>query len=216
MSCTYREIHILSGRKTASTTLSKSFTALFPNVPVFHYHIITGELELALKQKKKILIVNSYREPISRHVSSFFHYLDAHVPEIYTSPVKSVEQTFPLIEKKMDALLQRREYNELFHPFVDLPLPTLWFDPVQKYSFYSHDHMDILLLRFDAIDEWQAQIGNHFPDFRLVTSNRTENKIHGNHYKYFKEHYDYGKLEVLRELDKKMLDLYFRESIPHI
>lgn len=72
------------------------------------------ELRLAISQNKRILIVNSYREPVSRHVSSSFHYLDFHIPEIYSFLKKSEEEMFTMVEKKWIAWLERVNFLNYF------------------------------------------------------------------------------------------------------
>lgn len=86
----------------------------------------------------------------------------------------------------MDSMVREGKFPELFHPHLEVSLPSLAFNTAQKWSFSSYHPIDVLLLRFDAINEWEQQIQTIFEKFKLLTENQTEKKIFGRYYRYFK------------------------------
>ena len=214
----YDTVIILSGGKTGSSTLQKSFKTYSPTSKVCHMHSAIPKYELkGLQLGKRTLIVNSYREPISRMVSSLFQNLHVHVPGLKKEENVIVnKETFIKVKEKMDEWLRNENYIEDYHsvPFSDIVNMEISQD-MEQYGFSfvpdnDNDYFptDYLFMKFEHIKEWEEQISSIFPGFIIVPENITEKKTEYELYVYFKQHYRTDKFQGLLDREENMLIYY--------
>lgn len=204
----YQKIYIRSGGKTGSSTLLRSFQN-FQLCPVdgtsrrhhtFHHH----------DGKERVLVITSFRDPITRMISSFFENLSKHIPyfqNVHTFHPSKFEYYYSLCQKKFDSYLASSEYIEAYHP-VGCPsrhVDTFFYETKKDANY------DILWLRFDNIDKWQTQIASIFPKFKLVSSNQTKKKPYSEFYRYFKERYRNKNFQKLVQHEKNIWKWYMTE-----
>jgi len=207
----YDEIHIVSGGKTGSSTLFQSFRRLHRNV--FHAHNCT-HLRRSVQCHQKILVVNSYRLPFSRHISSLFQNIKTHVPGLvlHGQPVLS----YSTVANRLDNYLNNHQFFESYHPMLEMVnMSSLSFSPRQGYSFLPNllPNMDVILLRFDKIQEWESQIQSLIPNFRLVPDNLSSRKTYAALYHYFRKHYRFPpSAKYLWEVEQPMISVYYSEE----
>ena len=242
----YEEIYILSGGKTGSKTLEESFKKLFapirsatsliptiPVIPVIHIHQMEHNPRLlqSISEGKRILIVNSYRLPFSRHLSSFFQNLKHHMnqsrmdirelikkdssQDYYSyNPVKDVKNKMD----KMNKYMNKGDFFASNHSFLeDLPFPLPEFDKHAKFTFEKRIHglpIDVLMLRYDVLHEWESQIQTIFPSFVLVPHNLSSLKPYRSVYQYFLQNYVFPETaqKQLWELEKPRIEFYYTEE----
>jgi len=199
---------VISGGKTGSTTLHRSIKHSFhshgdhsiwhryPQLKQHGIKMIDFVLHTKNRLKKKPLVVSSFREPISRTISSYFNN--------HVSPN----------DKNVNALIQRFITNEFislenYYPMLDTDifgkLPDTF--PADKgYLYYETEHTRVLLLRFDFINQWPniiPQFLDHPSEFTFTPDNVSSKKWYSNLYTQFKL-----KLRIPRDL----LDYKFRSA----
>lgn len=207
----YDIIYVLSGGKTGSQTLYASFLRLHP--VTIHTHDASDVIRSA-DLGKKILIVNSYREPVSRHLSSFLFMFN----KTRRRDLLNDTRNFSILRDILEARLNAGDFFEGYHPlaaFFAHYHKSLVFDKTKGWGFTKSilPNVDCLMLRFDQILYWEPQIRNVFPRFRLVSLNLSEKKNYYPFYKYFRSHYHPSpKLLTALERDRHLLLTYYREE----
>jgi hypothetical protein len=238
----YEEIFILSGGKTGSKTLEESFKKLFAPVPgnipyyprITHMHRVKHNPRLlrSISEGKRRLIVNSYRLPFSRHVSPFFQNLKHHMNQSRRMDIRELikkdsSQDYysynPVkdVKNKMDKMNKYMNQGYFFasnHSFLeDLPFPLPEFDKHAKFTFEKRIHglsIDVLMLRYDALHEWESQIQTIFPSFVLVSHNVSSLKPYAGLYQYFLQNYTFPETarKQLWELEKARIEFYYTKE----
>lgn len=207
----YDEVHIVSGGKTGNQTLTMSFRRLFPRAFVGYCHSCVYLKKSLLKEGRRRLVVNSYREPVSRMISSLFHNVKKiHIPTFQFRMFHGYN--YPIVKQRLNRYMDAEDYFEWYHPLdevVDLSqLPP--FDKERKWSLYRLPEFDLLLLRFDQIHHWETQIQEIFPSFTIVPCNVSSQKKYGGLYDYFRQKYHlHPNFKTLFERDREKYDFYF-------
>jgi len=246
MEIEYEEIFILSGGKTGSKTLEESFKKLFapirsatsliptiPVIPVIHIHQMKHNPRLlqSISEGKRILIVNSYRLPFSRHVSSFFQNLRKHmnqsrmdIREFIKKDSSQDYYSYNLLKDvrnkmdKMNKYMNRGDFFASNHSFLeDLPFPLPEFDKEARFTFCKRVNglpIDILMLRYDALHEWESQIQKIFAAFVLVSHNVSSLKPYAGLYQLFLQNYRFPETarKQLWELEKARIEFYYTKE----
>lgn len=215
----YKNILIITGGKTGSSTLLKSFKHHFSNEIVFKsfnciYDDDTKSISIPniVSNASKLLIVNSYREPVSRMISSIFQHLHLHIPDPQFNQYTLLEQ-YRIVSSFLDNLLNQNKYIDDYHPNYligndqpfDLPF-------ISSFLFKGTPKMDYLFLRHDQIQLWESQIGTLFPSFRIIKDNVSSNKYYHRLYQYTMQHYRHPNFEQLIDTQYFMLKHYYTEN----
>lgn len=237
-------IIVLSGGKTGSSTLYDSFARSFRGTPVFHLHSLPSREERTKQQEQhfneiftrkdqRFLVVNSYRLPFSRHLSSFFQNIHVHIPDGLMNH-NDTDDNVRRVTSTLDAYMNRYNFFEHYHPLVFLtrkesqtvclyenlvrPLPR--FDKVQKFGFHSFrdpvrgHEVYTILLRFDQLHRWEEQIRTVIPSFHLVSTNLSSQKTYNRLYKKVKRVYRFPRFAAMRlwELERPLINFYYDDD----
>jgi hypothetical protein len=208
----YNIIFVMSGGKTGSKTLVHSFAKMHDTVR--HSHSAEPVI-IAVKRGWRILIVNSFRETISRHISSLFHNLRRdHVPDIDLNLPH--ETNYPRVEARMNRYAVESDFFESYHPLTDFFeyfKLEYKFDKSNKWVFHPRilPNVDLLMLRFDQLTNWEQQIRKVFPYFKMVPSNLSAQKRYYSLFTYFKQLYPVNTTDFKRlfENERPLLEQYF-------
>ncbi len=204
------EVFIYSSGKTASTSLYNSFCNL--GVGSIHVHSQNyfestnkkdKSLELNLEEliyycrdiQGKVVLIDVFREPISRKISSFFQRLEnldfikeynfssqAELVDYFTENIKELVEIFN--EKYLVWIENYYSFNEYGKFGFDINKSKFNFD--KKSLFFSKDNIDFIVVRFDDIKYWEDIFrGYGFSGFRLSSENRTQEKSLGSLHKLF-------------------------------
>ena len=210
----YDIIYVMSGGKTGSKTLLHSFSKMHPTVR--HTHTADPVL-MSVRRGMSVLIVNSFRETIGRHISSLFHNLKRdHVRDIdFSLPLA---HNYPRVAARMDEYMTTSHFFESYHPLSDFMAfhkKPLTFDREKKWCFHHRvlPNVDLLMLRFDQIASWQDQVRTVFPFFRVVPANLSDRKIYSSLFSHFKTHYPlHPDFKRLFEEERPLLATYMTED----
>ena len=193
------DIIVYTGGKTGSSSLATACVQAAPylNVTTFQMHqealacnFNPVDIIQAVRQQR-LLIISSYREPISRNMSAFFQSI-THITGMAMHQV---------LNSSVDELIQIfiREYQKHhwqdYHPFLDndcknidnIDIFSKPFNQVEGYQVYQTEKVTFLQLRFDNISNWQSIIreNTHLANFRMMEINKAESKPINNLYRRF-------------------------------
>lgn len=229
------QCHILiySGAKTGCNTLLTSFRNI-KNDNTFHMHVeYTKDYYpltklINLKRENKLLIVSSYREPIARHISSYFHAIHK-ILHMKLNVVLNLD-----IRHIIDDFLNRITNNfinghkerpyEAYHPhlendrknFDNVNIFDRAFNREEGFQIYETPNVKILMLRFDKINNWQNVIreNTEYKDFILIPDNLTKEKVTYDLYRKFCDEIIFPKnlLDVIYEYDKENMEYFYTKQ----
>lgn len=198
------EIIIYSGGKTGSTSLFCSFNTVnefkvlslhcdwqLANVasrcnPPTQVYTISDIINC--NRPNKLLLVSSYREPIGRHISSFFQNIVIHMKMPMDQILsKNIQTVNDLIIKFLI------ENHEIYHPFLEndkknfdgVNIYSKTFNKTDGYQIFETKKVKIILLRFDKIYNWEKIIKQNtkYKNFKIISENLTSEKESYNLYK---------------------------------
>ena len=211
------DIFVMCGGKCGGSTLAYTFHR--NNFKTTHVHGLknTGafqsdiDLELGLfniidnsSKNKKIYIIDSYRTPIERKISSFFHNIKLHCPK-YTN-IK-IDELINLFNDKF--LYELEEYHSINEILKYYNIPVFdKFDFDNKYNIIEKDNIIFIKIRFNDINDWNKILSNIFnKDIIIYPDNLTENKDIYTLYNKFKSLYKVPKTYVdhIKNNDKEFM-----------
>lgn len=205
---------VLSGSKTASTTIKDALIPIYGYNSVLHIHHqkhmidtlenvhkippnqIPDTIETIIKgnKNKPLLIISIYREPMMRTLSSYCQRL---TPDIVQNVDKSIcifqnsridQLNFNEVHEKF--INNSHLFDENYEPYEKIQL-LYPFDPIKGYSIYEDKNVRWILLRFDQSHLWQDILRKHVdPRIVIPHSNKTiggKNKPHATMYQQLKQ-----------------------------
>lgn len=180
---------ILCGGKCGSSTLYNSFIQMGFNALHLHgqstFDLVYSNVQkesgikdlkkFILSQKKKCYIIDVYRDPIERAMSSFF---------------QNFKESFPDYEK-IDNLFFMKYITHLerYHPLDDMfPELVQNIDFENKYIRVDKDNLTFVKLKFDDINSWGEILSEITGmNVKMIPDNLSENKDYIELYKQFKK-----------------------------
>ena len=151
-------VYIYCCGKTGSSTLS--YTMNKNGYKALHVHSLLNYKEMCIESKKnpnlfdiieqsminnrEIYIIDSYRTPIERKLSSFF--------QTYKEDNYSIDYITSQIDKKIYIIENYVSINEIFDYFGIPHFDS--FNFVQKYNLLKYKNITFIKLRFEDIKEW--------------------------------------------------------------
>jgi hypothetical protein len=181
------QVLIYSAGKTGTASLKKSFDKILPSNYVFSlhndeymvYHNVNDIINC--QRENKILMLCSYREPISQYISFFFQ----NIENKFGSSIDEI------LKLDIEVILQKI-INDIYgddwlvHPFLEndkknfdnINIFDTAFDKNNGYQIFETERVKIILLKFDKIDKWQEIIRNNtiYSEFELISANLTIDK----------------------------------------
>src|SRR5690606_32599454 len=112
-------------------------------------------------KKNKILLISSYREPISQYLSCYFQNIEQ---RLNMSLDEIINMDFNLLLQKI--INDMHDTKWLVHPFLEndkknfdnVNIYDTPFNKVKGFQTFETDKIKILLLRFDKISTWEEII----------------------------------------------------------
>jgi len=202
-------IFVYCGGKSGSKTLWKSLKNslhVHSNADFQLTRLDEDERELTIfdvikynmETKKRILIVDSYRTPIERKISAFFHHIETILPNYK-------EESMQTIINKFNSVLQNiEEYQSIDEVFQYFNVPSFKsFDFPKKYNLKTHENITFVKIRFQEISEWSNILSTLFNTKVTINNhNLTEKKEINLLYNEFKNVYKIPKSYLSNQLVK--------------
>ena len=226
--------------KVGSTSIFKSLEKKYPGVVLHTHYVLESDwqMEHVLDWAKKgnpIKIISPIREPIGRNVSAFFHFTregNEHKCDISMYSVQEqvklyLDDSFPrdLIDAESSSLAPE------FETFVSQDFSLEWFENnIEKYfsinvykkSFpdcgharFSHNNIDLLVLRIDISDEEKELAIRgflEFPEFELKNENIGSSFEYASQYKLFKKQATLPEEYLNKMCDSKYFRHFYSED----
>lgn len=190
---------ILSGGKCGSCTLSETLThnnikniklhSLFSReVPYSYYELIEIINKNSNKNSnKKFYIIDSYRNPVERKISSFFQNINSHIGINYRN--YKIDELINIFNDKYINNLEG--FHPLYEIFNEYEIEYIKdFDFVKRYNIIEKENLVIIKLLFKDIHLWEKQLEEIFcKKITLHKFNISENKEYYDVYSEFKKQY---------------------------
>ena len=193
------DIFIFCGGKCGGTTLANTFSK--NGFKTTHFHDFTckglfecdtnnvGNLEEVIQkssENKKIYIIDSYRTPMERKISSFFQNISLHLPNYSNVPVQYIIHIF-----NTQCLNELETYDSINIAMAHYEVPLFkTFDFQKRYNIVEKDNKIFIKILFKDIQKWNEILSEIFGKKIIIYSdNLTENKDVGELYALFKSQY---------------------------
>jgi mannosyltransferase OCH1-like enzyme len=192
-------VFVLCGGKCGGTTLATTFQK--NNFAVTHLHSLKIKgiffsnidsnntieiLEKSCENYENVYIIDVYRTPIERKISSFFQNISIDLPDYNKLTTCEINNFF---NEKL--LYELEEYHSIDEVMEHYGLPKFTeFDFKKKYNIIKQNNKIFIKLLFKDIDKWSDILSEIFDKKIIIHNNNlTQNKPIYNLYKEFKEKY---------------------------
>ena len=198
---------IYCGRKSGSTTLNHTCSNIENSLSIqihnnedylykygqCNFNSIFDLIENNMKKHETIYVIDSYRTPIEKKISSFFEDIDKYIPNYKNCDVSFLISYFN--KKYIYANKCTHIYTEDYEPLDEMlqhfnlsPLKKFNFD--RKYELIKHKNIVFIKLRFHEINKWNVLLSEIFgKDVVIIDKNKSENKDYYDIYENFKQNY---------------------------
>jgi mannosyltransferase OCH1-like enzyme len=143
-------------------------------------------IDFNAKQGKNFYIIDSYRTPIERKISSFFQNIENHIIDFHK---KTTEEIISIFNAKL--LYELEEYQSIDEAQHHYGMSIFnQFDFEKKYNIVNKDNIIFIKLRLNDIDEWSDILSEIFEKKIVIHNNNlTSDKQINKLYNQFKEMY---------------------------
>jgi len=192
-------VFVLCGGKCGGTTLATTFAR--NNFSVTHLHSLTTKgmffseidanntievLEKSCEKYENVYIIDVYRTPIERKISSFFQNISSHLSCYDKLCISEIISFFN--DRLLSEIENYHPIDEILNQY-NIPLFNN-FDFEKKYNIVKKDNKIFIKLLFKDIDEWSNILSTIFnKNIVIHNNNLTKYKPIYNLYKQFNENY---------------------------
>jgi len=202
------DIFILCGGKSGSSSLYSSFIKNNYNTLKIH-----GKLDYIEQfnedklyetinissAKKPVFIIDVYRTPIERKISSFFQNIDSYLPNWQC---KSIEQLITKFNNKY--LYELEEYHSINEAFDYYDIPYFKeFDFKKKFNLFKKNNLIFIKLLYKNINEWHHILRVIFNKQFIITKDNMSS--YKNYYK------TYQHFLLMYKIPKKYLNILTKD-----
>jgi hypothetical protein len=207
------DVFIVAGGKCGSSTLRKTFlnqnmfTIKSHNPKCFKNQFgYDGFFNTLVKssQNKQLIILDAYRTPIERKISSFFHNGEKKIPGFLKLSVN--EQIKLFNTKYLYEIENQHIINEVYN---HLRIPhKKSYDFNNKYFVQQFKNILIIKLHYNDIQNWGERLSKILKtNIEIVSDNISQDKNYYTNYKTFLERYKvpkhYLKVELPKDIEFK-------------
>jgi hypothetical protein len=165
------QVLINCGGKSGSSTLAETFAhngfdtfhthdaAYYAtNIDPTYPHSLFDAIDLNMTLYDHIYIIDVYRTPIERKMSSYFQQLD--VTTLPPDPSEQFEYVMEQLDKNMLQLEKYYPLVETMRHYGITPFDSFNFE--KKYNLYQHKNVSYINLRFQDLDQWSSILSSIF------------------------------------------------------
>jgi hypothetical protein len=171
-------------------------------------HTLNDLLEYSVQNHKRVYIIDVYRNPIERKISSFFHNFKIWLPQNQNLSLNNVRDIFHATINE-----HIKDYSP-FHNVCEhfnIPVPE-GFDFQKGYLRVDFKNITLIKLRFASINKWSTILSEIFEKpIRMCDANVTKNKHYYVAQQEFLKFYT-PTPELLEEIEKDAYFQYFNTS----
>ena len=189
------DILVMCGGKCGSSTLYSSFKnsgfkclkihSKYDYILQFKSDSLYDTINLSSKCKK-LFIIDSYRTPIERKISSFFQNIHTFVPNYEYLSIQKLIHIFNL--KYLNTI---EEYHSINSVLTNYNIPLFnKFDLKKKYNIYEKNNKIFIKILYKDIDDWDNILSKILnKKINIVNDNLSTVKSYKNIYNLFKKKY---------------------------
>jgi hypothetical protein len=224
---------IYCGRKSGSTTLNHTCSNIDNCLSIqIHnnedylykygqcsFNSIFDLLENNMKKHETVYIIDSYRTPIEKKISSFFEDIEKYIPNYKDCDISFLISYFN--KKYIYGNKCTHIYTEDYEP-LDEMLEHFNLSPIKKFNFdqqfeiIKHKNLVFIKLRFHEIEKWDVLLSKILgKDVTIIDKNKSENKDYYDVYENFKKNYRIPK-EYLEKLKSDSRFKIYNSSLERI
>jgi len=191
------DIFVYCGGKSGSMTLYQTFVAAgyktihlhsnsywkgMHNKPYSIFDVVDNS-----SKNKKVYIIDAYRTPIERKISSFFENKDIFVPNLFET--YTLEQGIQLFNNKFLNTIETYQSIDEIMNYYQIPLFDT-FDFEKRYNMVEKDNKIFVKILFADIGRWDTILSQIIgKPINLVSDNLTKNKYYVWGYEEFNKYY---------------------------
>lgn len=202
------DVFIIAGGKCGSSTLKQTFlkhkfnTIKSHNPKCFKKQFgYNGFFNTIVKssKKKKLLLIDAYRPPIERKISSFFHNGEKKIPNFLKL---TVEDQINLFNNKY--LYEIENQHIIYDIYKNLKIPdNKNYDDNRNYFIQTYNNLIIIKLFYNDIKNWGERLSYLLnTNINIESDNVSSQKNYYNKYKEFLKKYIVPKQYLISELPK--------------
>ena len=144
-----------------------------------------------------VYIIDVYRTPIERSISSFFQNIDIHLPNYKNLTIEDIIKFYN--DNKLYLIEDYHPINTMLKKYNILPFDNFNFET--KYNIIRENNKIFIKLLFKDINNWDKILSEIFENsITMYNANLTENKNTYKLYKLFNEKYKIPKEYITRFL----------------
>jgi hypothetical protein len=198
---------IYCGRKSGSTTLNHTCSNIENSLSIqihnnedylykygqCRFNSIFDLVENNMTKHETIYIIDSYRTPIEKKISSFFEDIDKYIPNYKDCDISFLISYFnkKYIYGNNCTHIYTEDYeplDEMLEHFKLSPINKFNFD--QKFELIKYKNIVFIKLRFHEIENWDVLLSKILgKDITIIDKNKSENKNYYEVYEAFKKNY---------------------------
>ena len=188
------DVLVISGGKCGSTTLKNTFIKNGYKCDKYHSNADfkkrnKGNIFNFIKKistHNKIIIIDSYRLPIERKISSFFENLHNYLGKYENLSIQYLTNYF-----NQNCIMNIEEYHSINCILDYFKLPRFKsFDFKKRYNIYEKDNKILIKILFRDIENWDKILSEIFnKEIVIKSANVSKNKEYYDLYKKFIEKY---------------------------
>lgn len=193
-------VFVYCGGKCGSTTLTETLNKYYKTLHVHNSEYFQTILPINEKNKysifdvieynrvrhKDIYIIDSYRTPIERKISSFFQNIHTHLPQYKSLKLRDIIHYFN--KNLLNVLEEYHSIDEIMQYYEVEPFNSFDFD--KKYKIVSKLNIHFIKIRFNEINSWDNILSEIFQkEIKIYPDNLSENKDYKYLYNQFKKYY---------------------------
>jgi len=193
------QVFVYCGGKCGSMTLTKTMKQYFSTIHLHNNEYFPIEYKLNNKfsifdvidynknNYDNIYIIDSYRTPLERKISSFFNNIDTlHLPNYKKCKLRDIIHFF-----NKNKLYELEEYHPIDEVMTYYNVDCFdTFDFNKGYNIKIKDNIHFIKIRFNDIDKWSNILSEIFNmKINILSENISENKEYHKIYDNFKKFY---------------------------
>ncbi len=213
------DVFIIAGGKCGSSTLKKTFlnqdmnTIKSHNPKCFKNQFgYDGFFNTIIKSSKtkKLILIDAYRPPIERKISSFFHNGEKKITDFLNL---SVEEQIILFNNEY--LYEIENQHIIYDIYKHLKIPDKKkYDANRKFFIQKYNNLIIIKLSYNDIKNWGKRLSELLGiNITMESDNVSSEKNYYNNYKQFLKQYTVPKQYLTTELPK---DIEFKSFLSQI
>lgn len=208
------DVFVIAGGKCGSSTLKQTFSAL--NLKTIKSHNPTcfnhqfgneGFFDTIVhsSKNKKLIIIDAYRTPIERKISSFFHNGERKIPKFLSMTTEEQIELF-----NNEYLYRIEEQHIINQIYLRLKIPEkVHYDFKRQYLYQRYKNFVIVKLHYNDIKNWGKRLTEIFRmPITIVNDNVSKDKPYYENYKDFLNKYKVPKHYIEHKLVK---DIEFKK-----